>query len=443
MKSFIKKLTPVWVLYLYHRAWPVLAVVIYRFPSKRIKIIGVSGTNGKTTVVHLATHILESAGFKVASLSSLRFKIDHLEWKNTLKMTMPGRLKMQKFLRQAVGAKCDYVVMEVTSEGIKQNRHRFINFDTVVFTNLTPEHIESHGSFEKYKETKGKFFALPHLTSIVNIDDENAGYFLNFVAENKITYSTDEDTQAADAVLAEEVELGENGVLFKVDGVQFDVPMPGKFNIYNSLAAICIGLSQKLKLENIAKYLETFTGVPGRMERVIGEPFVVVVDYAHTPDAMNKVYKTVKDQMSQPEAGPHTAGNVPAKGWSASGGKGGRMLCVFGATGGGRDKWKRPKFARIAQNYCDEIILTDEDPYDENPEAILEDIEQGFSSKFKSYIKVLDRRKAINKALQIAKDGDFVIVTGKGAEPIMMIKGGAKKWDDRSVVREEFAKLYF
>ena len=428
VKVFLKWLLPDWIFEkVYHAVfWPLLVVILYRYPSRRIKVIGVTGTNGKTTVVHLATHILENAGFKVASLSSLRFKIDHLEWKNTLKMTMPGRLKMQKFLRQSINARCDYVVMEVTSEGIKQNRHRFINFDTVVFTNLTPEHIESHGSLERYKETKGKLFALPHLTSIINIDDENAGYFLNFAAENKITYSIDEGTQDIDAVLAEEIELGKNGISFQVDGVQFDVPMLGRFNIYNTLTAVCIGLSQKLKLEDISKHLKTFTGVPGRMERVIGEPFVVIVDYAHTPDAMKQVYKTIKGQMLDV--------------------KGGRMLCVFGATGGGRDKWKRPEFARIAQNYCDEIILTNEDPYDENPEIILDDIAKGFSkvSSFKFQVsRVLDRRKAINKALQIAKNGDFVVVTGKGAEPIMMSKEGAKKWDDRNIVREEFTKLYF
>ena len=171
IKSFLKWLLPDWIFEkIYHAVfWPVLGVILYRNPSRKIKIIGVTGTNGKTTVVHLATHILESAGFNVASLSSLRFKIGHAEWKNILKMTMPGRLKMQKFLRQAVNARCDYLVMEVTSEGIKQNRHRFINFDTVVFTNLTPEHIESHGSFEKYKENKGKLFALPHRVSIIKI----------------------------------------------------------------------------------------------------------------------------------------------------------------------------------------------------------------------------------------------------------------------------------
>lgn len=188
MKSFIKKFIPKPILKMYYAFWPFLGAVIYRFPSKKIKVIGVTGTNGKTSVVHLATHILENSGYEVASISSLRFKIGNKEWKNILKMTMPGRMKVQRFLKQAVNANCEFVVIEVTSEGIKQFRHKHIQFDTVVFTNLTKEHIESHGSFENYKKTKGELFALPHRISIVNIDDENAEYFLSFAAHKKIGY---------------------------------------------------------------------------------------------------------------------------------------------------------------------------------------------------------------------------------------------------------------
>ena len=179
MLKLIKKFIPLFALNWYHFSLPLLGVFLYRFPARKIKVIGVTGTNGKTTAVHLISKILENANYKVASISSVRFKIGDKEYKNTLKMTMPGRLKLQKFLRQAVNNKCDYMVLEVTSEGIKQHRHRFIDFNTAVFTNLTEEHIESHGSFEKYKEAKGKLFQNPKI-SIVNLDDPSADYFLGF-----------------------------------------------------------------------------------------------------------------------------------------------------------------------------------------------------------------------------------------------------------------------
>ncbi|MDX1608361.1 MAG: Mur ligase family protein, partial [Candidatus Spechtbacterales bacterium] len=172
MKALIKKLIPEFLLGYYYAMWPFLGALIYSYPSRKLKLIGITGTNGKTTTAHIASHILENAGFKVASISSLRFKVEEHEWPNKLKMTMPGRMKLHRFLRRAVRAGCEYAVIEVTSEGIKQNRHLFLKFDTAVFTNLTPEHIESHGSFEKYKKTKGKFFALPHRASVVNLDDE-------------------------------------------------------------------------------------------------------------------------------------------------------------------------------------------------------------------------------------------------------------------------------
>ena len=429
MKSFFKKLTPSWTLNLYHQMWPFLGVVLYHFPSRKLKIIGVTGTNGKTTVVHLATQILENAGFKVAMASSLQFKIGNKTWKNKLKMTMPGRMKLQKFLRQAANAKCDYVVMEVTSEGIKQNRHKFIKFDTAVFTNLTREHIESHGGFDKYKETKAKFFALPHRVSIVNLDDDNAQYFLSFGVGTKIGFGLEPNNKQDDVgdikkIIAKQPQTFAGGISFSIEGGDFVLPIVGKFNIYNALTAVCVGLSQGVELNQIGDALKSVQGIPGRMERVIGEPFNVFVDYAHTPDSLEKVYKTITDNYKTKI-------------------KGSKMVCVLGAAGGGRDKWKRPEFGRIASEYCDEIILTDEDPYEEDPSQILLEIESSITNRKISVIKELDRRKAINKALQKAKPNDSVIITGKGAEPLMMTKRGPIEWDDRDVVREEYSKLNF
>jgi UDP-N-acetylmuramoyl-L-alanyl-D-glutamate--2,6-diaminopimelate ligase len=399
MKESIKKFIPEPVLSLYHFILAFLGAVIYRFPSRKIKVIGVTGTNGKTTVVNLTTKILEEANYKVASLSSIRFKIGEREWPNILKMTMPGRFQIQKFLRQVVNAKCQYVVLEVTSEGIKQHRHRFINFDTAVFTNLTPEHIEAHGGFENYKKTKGKLFQTTKNIHIINIDDENANYFLRFPVAKKLTYGLtkgDVNTQ----------------------NTQFKLNLIGEFNIHNALAAICVGLSQGIDLETCQRAIEKVEIIPGRMEEVISEPFKVFVDYAFTPNALEQVYKTIKSSVISHQS---------------------KVICVLGSCGGGRDKWKRPVLGEIAAKYCNEIIVTNEDPYDEDPTEIINQVAAGTEEKAR---KILDRRGAINQALKIAQPGDAVIITGKGCEPwICVAKGKKIPWDDRQVVKEEFRKL--
>jgi len=409
MKELLKKFIPPFLLNWYHYILALLGVIFYCFPSRKIKIIGVTGTNGKTTVVNLTTKILEEAGYKVASLSSIKFKIGEREWPNTLKMTMPGRFQIQKFLRQAVASGCKFAVLEVTSEGIKQHRHRFINFDTAVFTNLTPEHIEAHGGFENYKKAKGKLFQATKNIHIINIDDENANYLLQFPAKKKYTY-------------------GLNKGDINAKNFQFKLQLIGDFNVYNALAAACAGVSQGVNLEICKKVLEMVGSIPGRMEEVISQPFKVFVDYAFTPNALEKVYQTLNNLK------PKTYNLKP------------KLICVLGACGGGRDKWKRPVLGEIAAKYCDEVIVTNEDPYDENPFQILSMIKSGISkSQFptSNFYEILDRREAIRKSLALAKPGDVVIITGKGCEPWICVAGGKKiPWDDREVVKEEFKKLF-
>ena len=430
IKEVIKKLIPCFLIDWYHFSLAFLGAVIYGFPSKKIKVIGITGTNGKSTVVNLTTKILEKAGSKTASLSSIKFKIGDKEWINTLKMTMPGRLKLQKFLRQAVNNQCQYVVLEVTSEGIKQYRHKFIAFDAAVFTNLTPEHIESHGSFENYKKAKGKLFKAAKKIHIINLDDNNTEYFLQFPAEKKIGFTLQEKNIKSlllrskrllrQIIKAENCQLMPDGLKFSVNDIDFNLNLLGKFNISNSLAAICAGLSQGISLEKCKSALEKIKGIPGRMEIVMEKPFTVIVDYAHTPDALEKVYQTIQAQ---------------------------KVICVLGAAGGGRDKWKRPELGKIAAKYCNEIILTNEDPYDESPMEIINQIAEGVKNiginQHKSAVyKILDRKEAIKKALSLAKPGDVVIITGKGCEPRMCVAKGIKiAWDDREIVKQEFKKL--
>ncbi len=371
-----------------------LGALVYRFPSKQMKVIGVTGTNGKSTVVEFMSRIFEEAGLKTASQSSIRFKVLNKEWPNTFKMTMPGRFFIQKFLRQAKNSGCEYVILEVTSEGIKQYRHKFINFEMAVFTNLTPEHIEAHGGFENYKAAKGKLFQAVKGIHIINIDDKNADYFLQFKARKKYTYG---------------LERGD----VNTKNIQFRLQLAGNFNIYNALAATCVGVSQGISLETCKRAVGKVKMLPGRMEEVISEPFRVFVDYAFTPNALEKVYQTLKPN-------------------------GAKMVCVLGACGGGRDKWKRPVLGEIAGRYCDEIIITNEDPYDEDPIAIINQVSAGAKERVR---KILDRREAIRESLKLAKGGDTVIITGKGCEPWLCEANGKKiPWDDRQIVRQEFKK---
>ena len=426
MKSFLKKITPDFLLSWYHFILAFLGAIIYRFPAKKLEVIGITGTNGKSTVVFLISQILEAfrqaqgKKIKVAAISSIQFKIKNKVWPNPLKMTMPGRLKLQKFLHQAVKAGCQYAVLEVTSEGIKQHRHKFIGFDSAVFTNLTPEHLESHGDFDNYKTAKGKLFQSlrPGGKIIVNLDDPTANYFLQFPAKEKIGYAIDapSSVKVHQLIKPKNYQLTPKGVSFLIDHSNFNLNLLGKFNIYNALAAITIGLAEGVSLKEISLALGKIKGIPGRLEIVIKKPFTVIVDYAHTPDALEKVYQTIKEVFP------------------------GRMIGVIGAAGGGRDRWKRPELGKIADQYCDQIIITNEDPYDENPQTIIDEIAKGIRQKKPE--KILDRQQAIHRALELAQTAEVVIITGKGCESWMCLARGEKiPWDDRKIVREEFAKL--
>jgi UDP-N-acetylmuramoyl-L-alanyl-D-glutamate--2,6-diaminopimelate ligase len=400
MKEFLKKFLPNFILSFYHFILAFLGALIYGFPSKKLILIGVTGTNGKTTTTEMIASIFEKAGKKIALLNSIKFKIGKKEEINKLRMTMPGRFFIQRFLKKAVKEGCEYAILEVTSEGIKQHRHRFLDFKVAVFTNLAPEHIEAHGSFEKYREAKGKFFQATKEIHVINVEDTNSDYFLKFPAKRRITYG---------------LKTGD----INLENTKLKLKIPGEFNLYNALAAISVAISQGIDKDFAIKVLEEFRGVPGRMEEVISKPFKVIVDYAFTPNALEKVYQTLKTSNFQ----------LPNS----------KLICVLGACGGGRDKWKRPVLGEIAAKYCDEVIITNEDPYDEDPWQIIKQVASGTKGKAK---KILDRREAIRTALKLAKEGDVVVITGKGCEPSIVIKGKKIPWDDRKVVREEFQKVY-
>lgn len=426
IKEFIKKITPHFLLSFYHFLLASFGAFFYFFPSKKIKVIGVTGTKGKTTVVFMIEKIFEEAGYKVASTSSLKFKIGQREKKNNLRITMPGRFKLQRFLREAVKEKCKIAILEVTSEGIKQHRHAFIDFDICCFLNLTPEHIEAHGSFENYKKAKLKLFKALEKSKkknkkiIVNLDDKNCKDFLNFKVKEKIGFTIKGKRERVDKVIeGANIKLKDKKSTFEVDSERFVLKLPGIFNIENALSAISVALSLGVPLKISKRALEKIEKIEGRMEQIIEKPFRVIVDYAHTPHSLEKVYSLIKERFIKEK---------------------GKMICVIGSAGGGRDKWKRPYLGKIAKKYCQKIIITNEDPYDEDPKKIIEEIAKGAG---REALKILDRRKAIKEALSLAKREDVVIITGKGSESSICIKGGEEiPWSDKKVVLEEFSKIY-
>jgi len=415
-----KKLLPTSLLNLirpaYHFFWAWLGSIAYRHPSRRLTVIAVTGTKGKSTVTELIAHILQSHHLAVASLSTIQFTINGERSRNLFKMTMPGRLFVQRFLRQAVDAGCTHAVIEMTSEGAKQHRHRFIDIDALVFTNLTPEHIESHGSFENYKQAKLRL-ATAVATSpkrprylVANIDDEHGSDFLAYPVEHQLPY------RLADVSL---YTLHRDGISVIYKGVTFRVPVVGLFNVYNVLAAITMTEALGVPLKTIEAALHSLPPIKGRVEHFTTpkgykKQLTVVVDYAHTPDSLEKLYQAFKD--------------VPKIG-------------ILGNTGGGRDTWKRPEMARIAEHYCEQIILTNEDPYDENPRTIVEQMAKGIQNKEKLQI-IMDRRLAIRTALQTAPGGTYIIISGKGTDPYIMGPNNSKEpWSDATVVQEEIARI--
>ncbi|MCH7758883.1 UDP-N-acetylmuramoyl-L-alanyl-D-glutamate--2,6-diaminopimelate ligase [Patescibacteria group bacterium] len=434
IKLILKKIIPSQGLLIYHRILAYIAAWLYRYPSRKMIVIGVTGTSGKSTVVNLIAKILEQAGFVCGLTTTFNFKIADQELINKSKMTMLGRFSLQRLLKKMVKAGCHYAIIETTSQGIVQFRHLGIDYDVVVFTNLTPEHIESHGSLEAYRRAKEKLFqrlikgkrkvingkAVKKI-SVVNLDDKNSKYFLNYPADEKYGHTLKilNHSSGIRIIKAEKVELMDNGSEFVINNIRFKLNLLGAFNIDNALSAISVALSQRLDLGVCKIALEKVSTIAGRME-VVAEKPMVVVDYAHTPDSLEKVYQTLKKTKSDLS----------------------KIICILGAAGGGRDKWKRPIFGRIAEKYGDYIIITNEDPYDEDPKQIINEVVAGIKNRQalfnqKKLFKIIDRRQAIKKALDLAHTDDLIIITGKGSEQCIMGPKGKKiSWNDKKVIQE-------
>jgi UDP-N-acetylmuramoyl-L-alanyl-D-glutamate--2,6-diaminopimelate ligase len=411
MKKTLISLIPQPFLNLYHRTFAHFGALITGFPSRSMVIIGVTGTKGKSTTVELIRAILSEAHHTVAVASTIRFAIGQDSQPNLFKMTMPGRAYLQFFLAQAKRAGATHAVVEMTSEGARQFRHKGIELDALVFTNLSPEHLESHGGLEQYKQAK--LSLARHLERsrkrpriiVANADDPVGQEFLEAKVEVHAPFSLKD---------AEPYQVDETSIRFLWRGEIITVPLPGLFNIKNCLAALRLGEALGIEKEVMKRALEHVGVIAGRAERIEkGQKFSVVIDYAHTPDSLRALYDA-----------------YPGK----------RKICVLGSTGGGRDAWKRPEMGRIADQHCDISILTEEDPYDEDPQKIVDDVARGFVRHTPRLIP--ERRAAIRDALKAAREGDVVLITGKGTDPFIMGPQGKKQlWSDKRVTEEELAKL--
>ncbi len=416
MKSLIKKLIPKQALGWYHRAVGELAAVLYGHPSEKLVVIGVTGTKGKSSTVMLIGRFLQEAGEKVGWTSTATFRVGEREWLNDTKMTMLGRFALQRLLAQMVAAGCTYAIVETSSEGISQFRHRAINYDMVLLTNLTPEHIEAHGGFENYKQAKLELFK--HLTrrpgktirgkkidkvAVVNADSKQADEFLKISADVTRPYSLNE---------VSDIETLADDTRFSYGGIKFSTRLLGTFNIYNIIAAITAVQEYGVSPSSCEKALTHIDALPGRMEFIQRQPFAVIVDYAHEPASTQQLYETVK--LLEPK----------------------RIIQVFGSTGGGRDIGRRAKLGELAARFCDMVIITTDDPYDDDPAEIARAVVEGAEREGgKKIIIELDRQKAIELAVRSAQQGDVVLITGKGSEQAMVVRGRKLPWDDREVAR--------
>lgn len=388
----------------------------YGNPAKNLRVIAVTGTNGKTTTANFINEILKEAKHKTAMFSTAVIEIDGKSQINDLNATVASTERMQQFFRDAKKAAVDFVVLEITSHALDQHKLAGVPIEVAVMTNLTQDHLDYHKTMEQYAKAKGKLFGSDPKYIVLNRDDDWFDFFDQFAPElQKITYGEHEEAEAR----IEYVKLYKKGseatvVIDHQTKLDLATALPGKFNVYNMTAAASTAYLLGIPLQDIIEGVANLEGVPGRFERVAeGLEYDVIVDYAHTPDALEKLLEAVRAITKN------------------------RVILVFGATGD-RDKGKRPIMGEIAARGADRIILTDEESYNEDPEQIRTQVRNGIevAKGDGKLTEIADRREAIEKALSIAKKGDTVLITGMGHEQFRIINGEKQPWNDGEVVRE-------
>lgn len=407
------------------RALAVLAAKFYRYPTKELKLIGVTGTNGKTTTTYLIEQLLTDAGHKTGVIGTIQMKVGEKIF--PVKNTTPDTLDLQRSFRMMRDEGCEYSVIEVSSHALALGRTWGSQFHIGVFTNLTQDHLDFHETMEKYREAKGLLFSQlghgygdepeQHVYAVLNADDRASNYYKQITPAQVITYGID---RAAD-VQATDIRISASGMEFELKTFRgtkrVQTRLIGKFNVYNLLAAVSVALIEGVSLDQIVQSIGKIEGVNGRFEPVFaGQPYTVIVDYAHTPDSLENVLKTIREFAEK------------------------RVTCVVGC-GGDRDRTKRPLMAEIAARYSDWSVFTSDNPRTEDPEAILRDMVAGVQDvDLNRYTVIPDRREAIQAAIEKAKPGDIVLIAGKGHETYQEIYGVRHDFDDRLVAREAILK---
>ena len=410
------------------QAFAMLSDAWFGHPSHRLRPIGVTGTNGKTTTTYLIERILADAGIAPGVIGTIETR--YAGKSRPMSGTTPDALALQRTFREMLDAGTERCVMEVSSHALEQGRVKGVRFRTAIFTNLTQDHLDYHKTMEAYADAKGLFFSRlgntyaadpnDRVYAVLNADDEASRKFAKLTSAEIVTYGIENEAH----VRARDVVITASGTSFKLEtfrgGRDVNLQLVGKFNVYNALAAIAAALCEGIDLDAAVGSLERTPGVPGRVEAVnVGQSFAVVVDYAHTPDGLDNVLRAVNEIAT------------------------GRVICVFGC-GGDRDRTKRPIMGRIASELSDYAVVTSDNPRTEDPLAILADIEAGLKEAGAapdSYEIEPDRAQAIRKAVEMASPGDVVLIAGKGHETYQIIGGVTHDFDDRLVARAAIRSL--
>lgn len=393
-----------------------MAANFYENPSQKLKLVGITGTNGKTTIASLLYQLFKKAGFKVGLLSTVKILVNETEHKAT--HTTPDSITINYFLNEMITAGVEYCFMEVSSHGIHQKRTEALHFRGGIFTNLSHDHLDYHPTFAEYRDVKKSFF--DHLPAsafaLTNSDDKNGPVMLQNTAARKLTYALKTYADYKAQILENQL----SGLLLKINGNEVWVKLIGTFNAYNLLAIYGTAIELGLESFEVLRLMSELESVSGRFQYIVSKSNITaIVDYAHTPDALENVLNTINDVRTKNE----------------------QLITVVGC-GGNRDTAKRPVMANIAAELSDKAILTSDNPRNEEPEAIIEEMEKGVQAQhFKKVLSITDRLQAIKTACQLAQPNDIILIAGKGHETYQEIKGIRYDFDDMKNVKEILDQL--
>jgi UDP-N-acetylmuramoyl-L-alanyl-D-glutamate--2,6-diaminopimelate ligase len=399
-----------------NKALAYMAANYFENPSEKLKLVGITGTNGKTTVASLLYQLFKKAGFKVGLLSTVKILVDDLEYKAT--HTTPDSITINHYLKEMVDAGVEYCFMEVSSHGIHQERTEALRFVGGIFTNLSHDHLDYHPTFAEYRDVKKSFFDnLPKTAfALSNIDDKNGQVMLQNTAAKKLTYALKSYADYKAQILENQL----SGLLLKINGNEVWVKLIGTFNAYNLLAIYGTAIQLGMESLEVLRLLSDLESVSGRFQFIVSNSNITaIVDYSHTPDALENVLKTINDIRTKNE----------------------QLITVVGC-GGNRDKAKRPIMAGIATELSDKVILTSDNPRNEDPEVIINEMEQGVAPQnYKKSLSITDRKQAIKTACQLAQPNDIILIAGKGHETYQEVNGVRHHFDDMETITELLNQL--